>query len=330
MEKTRICKICNRRFANGKAMGGHMRSHLAIAKLPHLPPKPKPQPLPPPQPQPQQQLHHSLSSSSSSLHLRPPSPNPFQVYRSVNHDLAGSDSESPRSSTTTRRRSKRRRKSVEKVAESAVKVVEYSSVEQVSSVSDEISNEEDVAMCLLMLSKDGNRLENKEKQELVRDEFIEGSTDDHDYDEEIEEDEDESFGEIPVRSKSNRKYNCRTCKKSFRSYQALGGHKARHKKIQKEDEYDGIGNRTTSCGGVFVDPKIYKCPFCEKVFDSGQALGGHKKVHFSYLGNNMNKSIVPKSKSGENLLDLNLPAPEEDEEDDELELRQVYEHRNNW
>ncbi|XP_065860459.1 zinc finger protein ZAT1-like [Euphorbia lathyris] len=189
MEKNRTCRICCRSFSNGKAMGGHMRSHLAT-KLP-LPPKSQPQ---------QQQVRYpnSLSSSSSSSLHFPPSPNRVQSYRSVNHDLGESDTESPRS--MTRRRSKRHHKSVEKVAESVVKVVE-SSAEQIE---DEITGEE-------------------------------------------EEDEDESFGEMALRSKYNGKYKCETCKKVFRSYQALGGHKASHKKIKKDDDYDGNGSR--SVGG---------------------------------------------------------------------------------
>ncbi|XP_065871858.1 zinc finger protein ZAT9 [Euphorbia lathyris] len=334
MEKNRTCRICCRSFSNGKAMGGHMRSHLA--KLP-LPPKSQHQ-----QPQ-QQQVRYpnSLSSSSSSSLHFPPSPNRVQSYRSVNHDLGESDTESPRS--MTRRRSKRHRKSVEKVAESVVKVVE-SSAEQVSSVSDEIFTEEDAALCLLMLFKEDK---NKQKLKQKENEFIRGTDHDHQIEDEIaeeEEDEDESFGEMALRSKSNGKYKCETCKKVFRSYQALGGHKASHKKIKKDDDYDGNGNGSRSAGGcsgggggsggasssVFIDHRIYKCPFCEKVFDSGQALGGHKKVHFSYLGNNFNK-ITAKSKSGDNLLDLNLPAPEEDDEDgdDELELSQVYQQQRN-
>ncbi|KAJ9140015.1 hypothetical protein P3X46_030703 [Hevea brasiliensis] len=315
MEKNRICKICNRRFANGKAMGGHMRSHLA--KLP-LPPKP----ITSEQAEASILKSPSRSSSSSSFNYLS-SENPMQSYRSVNHELpfmskanlailqdGESDTESPRN--PTRRRSRRCRKPVEKVAESVVKVAD--STEQVSSISD-ISNEESVALCLLMLSRD-----KWEKTKQV-DEYMEEKVDAEDeYD-------DESVDEIAVRSKNQRKYRCGTCQRSFRSYQALGGHKASHKKMKthvKDDEYDegegsGCGGNNNNNNGVLpIEPKMYKCPFCDKVFESGQALGGHKKVHYSYLGN-----VKTSVKSSDNLLDLNLPAPEDDGEVSQAELSTV-------
>ncbi|XP_015578908.1 zinc finger protein ZAT9 [Ricinus communis] len=298
MEKNRICKICNRRFANGKAMGGHMRSHLA--KLP-LPPKPiiKVQ-----YPSPIKSLSPSPSSSSSLNYSF--TKNPIQSYRSINHELpfmssnpaaasnddGESETDSPKNNPT-RRRSKRRRKSIEKVAES--------SPEQVSSISDIFNNEEDVALCLLMLSKD-KRIPIKQVYEYM--EEVESENE--------EEEDDESFDAIPMRSKG--KYKCKTCKKEFRSYQALGGHKASHKKIKthvKVEHEEGSGSGSGVGGNcvTVVDHKMFKCPFCDKMFDSGQALGGHKKVHFSYLGN-----AKMSAKSSHDLLDLNLPAPEDDGE----------------
>ncbi|KDP22438.1 hypothetical protein JCGZ_26269 [Jatropha curcas] len=319
MEKNRICRICNRRFANGKAMGGHMRSHLA--KLP-LPPKPISSQLYPSPKSPS-------PSSSSSFNYPLTDQNPMQSYRSVNHELPfmskanlANDGESetessPRNNNPTRRRSKRRRKSAEKVAESVLKSAE--SPEQVSSISSDFFNEEDVAMCLLMLSRD--------KRTIVKQVAYDHSYTIQEYRDEIEdedetfEDDDESFGLIHVGSnKSQGKYKCQTCKKRFRSYQALGGHKASHKKMKTHDLYvEGSGSGSRSGAVMAIDqPRIFKCPFCDKVFDSGQALGGHKKVHFSYLGNNCNSNNNSDTKISvkftDDLLDLNLPAPEDDGE----------------
>ncbi|CAK7355888.1 unnamed protein product [Dovyalis caffra] len=307
MEKTRICKICNRRFANGKAMGGHMRSHLA--KLP-LPPKPIP-------PQETYNSQQKTLPSSSSLNYDLLSDKPMQYSsRSMKQevstvsktnlatpcDIGESEAESTRK--PTRRRSKRSRKSADKVIESIAKVTESS--EQVSSIAYIIA-EEDVALCLLMLSRDKWPEDAKQIKKEVR-EYIE----DHHYVDKVEsenEEEDDLFSvNTHAKYKSQGKYKCETCKKGFRSYQALGGHRASHKKmkINEEDEEDsgrGCGDNNGQ--------RIFKCPFCEKAFDSGQAFGGHKKVHFSYLP-------VTNAKISNDLLDLNLPAPEGTHDDGEV------------
>lgn len=312
MEKNRICKICNKRFANGKAMGGHMRSHFA--KLP-LPPKPISQQPHNPSPK--------SPSSSSSLTYRPTTVQnkPMQSYRSLNHELCflpkphlGTvvhdgeirEMESPRN--PTRRRSKRQRKSAEKVAESVVKVAAESSKQQVSYISDRA--DEEAAWSLIKLSKDKWT---KDVQNFKK------GVDEYNIEvvevEDEEEDDDEMFCVTRAPSKHQGKYKCETCNKLFPSYQALGGHKASHKKIKsylKEVAYEeGSG---TGCGGE-NDQRIFKCPLCDKAFGSGQALGGHKKVHFSYLG----VTLGDNPKASSNLLDLNLPAPEDDGEVTQLD-----------
>jgi hypothetical protein len=128
---------------------------------------------------------------------------------------------------------------------------------------------------------------------------------------ESDEKEDYLFGVTRAKYKSQGKFKCETCKKGFRSYQALGGHRASHKKIKIHEEHEE-GNGS-GCGedNRSVGKRIFKCPFCEKVFDSGQALGGHKKVHFSYLP-------VTNAKISINLLDLNVPALEGTHDDGEV------------
>ncbi|BFG23145.1 hypothetical protein CerSpe_094190 [Prunus speciosa] len=309
MEKHRICKICNKRFANGKAMGGHMRSHLA--KLP-LPAKPQ---SPQQQQQQQQQLSNSpessppLSSTNRAMHSSP-------SLDSAIHD-GDSDTEShPRN--PTRRRSKRRRKVIGKAAEAALEA------EQVSSVSDAFSTE-DVARCLIMLSMD--KWGKWEKAKLKKE--VDESVDE-------DEDEDESAFRAQTGALTLGKYKCETCNKAFRSYQALGGHRASHKKIiktqvfdveddddddfeeEEEDDDDVIGNNGNSGNLVVDQQRTFECSFCFKQFDSGQALGGHKKVHYY---NNLTHNARNVSSSSTNfvdnlVIDLNLPAPEE--EDGEL------------
>lgn len=309
MEKQRICKICNRRFSNGKAMGGHMRSHLA--KLP-VPPKPvlrtsnSSESTPPSQ----------SPSSSSSLNLIP-GKNPKPFYRSLNrelsqdsaiHDHKDSETES-QSKNLTRRRSKRSRKEVVKVAR-----------EQVSSISAPLS-EEDVALCLLTLSKDkwGNKTGRAIKEEEAEDDELLEDDDEEEEEEEVEVEEEEDDEPLcRSRTRTRNKFECETCKKVFRSYQALGGHRASHKKIVIktqifEGELSKSGNGGDGGGlNYAIEHRTFECPYCNKVFDSGQALGGHKKVHFANLSTTRN---IASTNFKDNLvIDLNLPAPEEDEE----------------
>lgn len=277
MDKHRICKICNRRFANGKAMGGHMRSHFAKHPISSSNINPSPPKYP---------------SSSSSL-------SNMQTYRSVNNrPFSGleDESEAESSRNLTKARSKRPLRTIESVS---------------NSVTENFLSDREVAMCLLKLSRD-NWLQ-KDKQVVVaeavvdEDEYVRGKSDDGDNDEEEDKEEDESS----LVSRTN-KYKCKTCKKEFRSYQALGGHKASHKKIKIH--HNGSSDAAAAGDAVVMDQRVFKCPFCDKVFDSGQALGGHKKIHFTYLATPITKITSSAKSSGAKFIDLNLPAPEDDSE----------------
>ncbi|KAK4476494.1 hypothetical protein RD792_015648 [Penstemon davidsonii] len=162
-------------------------------------------------------------------------------------------------------------------------------VEPLSSISD-TTPEENVAHCLIMLSKDSWKREEIEYQEEEEEE--------NDY-----YSEDSDVGKVIKSSKVKGKYKCETCNKFFRSYQALGGHRASHKKIKVN----------TTPSPPPTEEKIHECPFCQRVFPSGQALGGHKRSHFV----NGATKIRPFKGIGEGLdIDLNLPAPID--EDDEI------------
>ncbi|XP_047963590.1 zinc finger protein ZAT5-like [Salvia hispanica] len=110
-------------------------------------------------------------------------------------------------------------------------------------------------------------------------------------------------------------YQCKTCSKCFPSFQALGGHRASHKKPNKPTSLEEkkplsdedtnlslqISNRPASSGS----PRVHECSICGAEFGSGQALGGHMRRH----------RPIPGVKKARNLLslDLNLPAPEDDQ-----------------
>lgn len=105
-------------------------------------------------------------------------------------------------------------------------------------------------------------------------------------------------------------FECKACKKVFNSHQALGGHRASHKKVKgcfaarldAVDDYvpdeDVITHEefipTESMCDLPFDhrtnalipstskrkSKVHECSICHRVFSSGQALGGHKRCHW--------------------------------------------------
>ena len=188
MSKT-TCKLCYRRFASPRALAGHMRSHSVAAAAAR------------------QQISSASSASTSfpaatdqDVGFKKPLPiyalreNPKRSLRVS--DVAFSDRESEAESTPPR--SKRAHAGGE--------------AEPVSSISDAATPEEDVALSLMMLSRDS------------------WPSLDGDYS-----DDDGSDGgyalpapdPAPAVEKRTR-FQCGACKKVFRSYQALGGHRASH------------------------------------------------------------------------------------------------------
>ncbi|KAI4315253.1 hypothetical protein L6164_028083 [Bauhinia variegata] len=297
MEKHK-CKLCSRTFANGRALGGHMKAHLATLPLP-----PKPEPV-------SDSASFSYLSSEEELEYGEPEEkaliyglreNPKKSFRLADPEFSFAVDNGPvvldresetESRNTTRRRSKRNRKSTvagsqtptqdEKLELKRSKPSPPESPtepEPASSVSD-TSSEEDVAMCLMMLSRDRwIRNTVKEEQELRSVE--------------------ESKGLEEIKSKRvRRKHQCDNCRKTFRSSRALASHK--NICFLDEAQVQNAGNNN----------KIFECPYCHKIFGSGQALGGHKRSH---LLASSPSNVKDSGTLREAIIDLNLPAPEEDE-----------------
>lgn len=113
-------------------------------------------------------------------------------------------------------------------------------------------------------------------------------------------------------------YKCTVCSKAFGSYQALGGHKASHRKLAA---VGGDENSTTSASASAVTTttsasgggRIHECSVCHKCFPSGQALGGHKRCHYEGGAAAAASSAVSSSEGVGSTVshrdfDLNLPA----------------------
>lgn len=70
-------------------------------------------------------------------------------------------------------------------------------------------------------------------------------------------------------------YECKTCKKQFVSFQALGGHRTSHK------------NKLNSL--PVIKMKKHECSLCGEEFALGQALGGHMRKHRDELNQKKKK-----------------------------------------
>lgn len=109
-------------------------------------------------------------------------------------------------------------------------------------------------------------------------------------------------------------YKCSVCNKAFASYQALGGHKASHRKLSGSDDHSASLSTTTTTAAP-SSGKTHKCSICHKTFPTGQALGGHKRCHYEG-GASASASASSGVTSSEGVgsthsnrdFDLNLPA----------------------
>ncbi|XP_031491485.1 uncharacterized protein LOC116258461 [Nymphaea colorata] len=169
---------------------------------------------------------------------------------------------------------------------------------------------------------------------------------------------DSSLGKQPFKQA---RYECTTCNKVFHSYQALGGHRASHKKVkgcfskidysenssaenndllpdqvdtamaEKKPLIENAKADDEADNGSVKRAKLHQCPMCLKVFASGQALGGHKRSHLfpngdaEFRENACRPVGIPQQMPViADLLDLNLPAPHDEEVNGHSEFKSLW------
>ncbi|OAY65919.1 Zinc finger protein ZAT9 [Ananas comosus] len=312
MEK-HACKLCSRRFANGRALGGHMRSHVVGAAKPlQVSSASSASASSSPEEEEEEEEEEEGDGGAAAYVLRE---NPKKSYKLVDPEFAAAADAPALSSSgdvldrasdteSLRPRPLKRRRAADRARRPPFPDPEPGS----SSVSNGASTtDEHVALSLMMLSRDSWPAAPRPCSQT----HTEGS--------------DAAALPQPPRRRLRRRFQCGTCRKVFRSYQALGGHRASHKK---------------SHGWCFPHPtppappppppihdapklpiKLHQCPFCSRVFGSGQALGGHKRSHFSSsspAANAAAAAVAPPPTATANAnyaacFDLNLPAPFDDE-----------------
>ena len=98
-------------------------------------------------------------------------------------------------------------------------------------------------------------------------------------------------GAAAVAKAAGQGYECSVCGKVYPSYQALGGHKTSHRKPptptptpapQAAAAAAPAGDEPAPLGGgaAHAEEKVHQCSLCLRTFPSGQALGGHKRLHY--------------------------------------------------
>lgn len=187
--------------------------------------------------------------------------------------------------------------------------------------------DEDMANCLMLLAKSGSSFNPKQHQndEIYTKKFTNRK---------VNEMASSASGKEEFYA-----YECKTCNRSFTSFQALGGHRASHKKpknmieekkvlistiLNDEEDQEHIQFKKTSPSISQQKAKVHECSICGSEFSSGQALGGHMRRHRSPTTNTTISSIVDRDDQKPRIhvlqLDLNLPAPEDDHYDSKFQF----------
>ncbi|KAG5409189.1 hypothetical protein IGI04_005508 [Brassica rapa subsp. trilocularis] len=288
-EKKHICCACGKSFTSGKALGGHKSLHmLQTRKISTVRPK---MVSAGDERGEFERMERSFASSSS----------PISTDDDDDDDGDDDDDhwelenvvdlkESVKVSWTT---GKRARRSALKIDESDIDarnlLVLATTAEAVDldvvGTSDSLSGEE----VMTKKKKKKKRLSEMEKEPSQLEVVVGGA--------------DEEGGG------AREKHVCVTCNKSFTSYQALGGHRASHNKVKVLENHHArangeallLGTEAMITGlGSAQGPNTslssiedHVCNKCHKSFPTGQALGGHKRRHWTGPASSEVATAVP-------------------------------------
>ncbi|CAI9785909.1 unnamed protein product [Fraxinus pennsylvanica] len=180
-----------------------------------------------------------------------------------------------------------------------------------SGISTSTEEDENMANCLILLAQSGDKVEKFSSQNFAEMANI-------------------TQGKVGIYV-----YECKTCDRTFPSFQALGGHRASHKKPKsttddqrKSTPFDHVQEEKKliitrlspppsiqSSNRFDIKPKIHECSICGSEFSSGQALGGHMRRHRTAPNTPSPRVGTNDSEKPRKILalDLNLPAPPEDD-----------------
>lgn len=102
-------------------------------------------------------------------------------------------------------------------------------------------------------------------------------------------------------------FECKTCSKRFPSFQALGGHRTSHTRLQAR-----MLLHEPAAGAERDRARVHECAVCGLEFSMGQALGGHMRRH---RGEATSSTVPVDASSGaaqpDIMPDLNYPPLED-------------------
>ncbi|KAI3733200.1 hypothetical protein L1987_64420 [Smallanthus sonchifolius] len=368
-----VCKLCNKGFPYGRSLGGHMRSHVINSPDPHhqkMKKKKKKIKLSSVtngssnssglgyelRKDPKKTLKAVINGSSNSEYdlvvldkLCKECGKGFQSWKALFGHMKCHSDKVPKTTISNQdswisqmKKSKSRSRNVTTIASSSdsMNANNHASTSVVSDIDDDGDQEAEVAMCLIMLSTDVGQWGEKMFKNGCKMKKLASH-------------ESSFHGEFDDQIKRN--FECTTCNKSFDSYQALGGHKASHKKLKGcfESKIDDINmiktehmldhdHMTNGCWEKTFDNHpssssfnlgdslkntmvvgAHECSICLRIFSSGQALGGHKRSHLiaeaklNQQNPNLIKKIDKPVHETRGFLDLNMPPDDPVEEEQE-------------